>query len=95
MRKSVLLAAFVLSALTPALAHAQDVVIEPGVDAWVVEQQVEPGLTIDGEISVGSPLPDTVTVIEVPDNDRYGYVVVNKRRVLVERDTRKVVKVYE
>lgn len=33
--------------------------------------------------------------MDVPDYDDCSYTVVNKKRVLVERKTRKVVKVYE
>lgn len=94
MRKFVIgSAAFAILAFAPALAAADTIVIEPEVDAWVIEQP-EDGITIDGDIVVGGDLPGDVKIIEVPDSDKYGYVVVNKKRVLVDRGTRKVIKVY-
>ena len=94
MRKSILFASLAGLTLIPPLAFADTVVIEPEVDTWVMERS-DPGVTFEGDIVVGSSLPDTVEIIEVPNYDTYGYVVVNKRRVLVDRKSRKVVKVYE
>ena len=94
MRKSLLFASLVGLTLVPPLALADTVVVEPEVDTWVMEQP-DAGVTVDGDIVVGTPLPDSVEVIEVPNYDTYGYVVVNKHRVLVDRKSRKVVKVYE
>lgn len=86
-------APFALAATLATAAWADIVVIEPEVDTWIMEQ---PGdtVTIDGDIVVGTAVPDSVQVIEVPKHDKYGYVVVNKKRVLVDRGTRKVIKVY-
>ena len=95
MRKTLLLATFASLTILPAFAFADTVVVKPEVDTWVMKQQSEPGISIDADISIGSPLPDNVTVMAVPDYDDYGYVVVNKRRVLVEKKTRKVIKVYK
>ena len=95
MRKILLLASLAALTIAPAIGLADDIVIAPEVDAWVVKQNPDPGISIDADISIGSPLPDSVTVIDVPDHDDYSYTVVKKKRVLVERKTRKVVKVYE
>ena len=46
------------------------------------------------ELNVGSTLPDTVELHEVPDVE-YRYVVVNDRTVLVEPGTRRIVQVIE
>jgi hypothetical protein len=94
MRKTLLIASLAALTFAPALALA-DIVVAPQVDTWVLEQEVEPGIAIDGDIVIGSPLPGTVVFLDVPDHDDFGYVVVNKKRVLVEKKTRKVVKVYE
>jgi hypothetical protein len=94
MRKSLLFASLVGLTLVPPLAFADTVVVEPEVDTWVMEQP-DTGIAVDGDIVVGTPLPDTVQIIEVPNYDSYGYVVVNKRRVLVDRKSHKVVKIYE
>jgi hypothetical protein len=95
MRK-LLITSAALAALTvvPLMAHAQTVVIEPEVDTWVMEQPDGAVVTMDGDIVVGTPVPDTVELIEVPSHTQYRYAYVNKRRVLVESKTRKVVKVY-
>jgi hypothetical protein len=46
------------------------------------------------ELKVGSPLPDTVELHEVPDV-KYRYVVVNDHTVLVDPDTREIVEVIQ
>ena len=94
MRK-LMLASVALAALAlgPGLASA-DVLITPEVDTWVMGQPDTDSVTVDGDIVVGTPLPGTARVIEVPNQPDYNYVVVNKKRVLVEKKTRKVIKVY-
>jgi hypothetical protein len=94
MRKVLLLASLAGFAVLPAAALADTIVIEPEVDAWVLEQS-GPDVTFDGDVVIGATLPDTVEIVAVPDYDAYSYVVVNKRRVLVDRKTRTVVKVYD
>ena len=91
MRKFAIIAAAACLSLSP--AFAQTVVVEPEVDTWIMEQP-DFSITFDGDITVGTALPDTVKVIEVPKHDKYAYVVVNKKRVLVDRGTRRVIKVY-
>ncbi|GLR42804.1 hypothetical protein GCM10007880_33200 [Mesorhizobium amorphae] len=46
------------------------------------------------ELNIGSTLPDTVELREVPDT-RYRYTVVGDRTVLVDPGTRRVVEVIE
>ncbi|MGN6537429.1 MAG: DUF1236 domain-containing protein, partial [Mesorhizobium sp.] len=46
------------------------------------------------ELSIGSTLPDTVELHEIPDV-QYRYVVVNDRTVVVDPSTRKIVEVIE
>jgi hypothetical protein len=93
MRKLVLVSASVLGLMAvPALADTT-VVVQPEVDSWIMEQP-DAGVTFEGDVVVGGTLPDNVKVIEVPNHDEYAYVVVNKKRVLVERKTHKIVKVY-
>jgi len=53
-----------------------------------------PVVTYDQDVVVGGVLPDTVEVMEVPKYKKYGYVRLNKKRVLVDRSNRKVIKVY-
>lgn len=93
MRKLILTSAAIIGfAAVPVLADTT-VVVQPDVDTWIMEQP-ESDVTLEGDIVVGGTLPDTVQVIEVPSHEEYSYVVVNKKRVLVDRKTRKVIKVY-
>jgi uncharacterized protein DUF1236 len=63
------------------------------LDTWA-KSQPDSSIDVQGDIVVGTVVPDTVQFVEVPVYNRYGYVVVNKKRVLVDRDTRTVIKVY-
>ncbi|WP_376702470.1 DUF1236 domain-containing protein [Mesorhizobium sp. ISC25] len=79
-------------------AAAQDVVIEPQQETIVreyVKKQPLASVQLPGvELNVGSTLPDTVELHEVPDV-KYRYVVVDHRTVLVDPGTRRIVKVIE
>lgn len=44
-------------------------------------------------VVVGEPLPETVVVTPVPSYDGYGHAVVNKRHVIIDKRTRRVVKI--
>ncbi|TIP69919.1 MAG: DUF1236 domain-containing protein, partial [Mesorhizobium sp.] len=46
------------------------------------------------ELNIGTALPETVELYEVPDV-QYRYVVIEGRTVLVDPGTRKIVKVYD
>ncbi|MBZ9808210.1 DUF1236 domain-containing protein [Mesorhizobium sp. BR1-1-9] len=77
-------------------AAAQDVVIQPQ-DETVIQEYVkkEPlaSVKVPGvELNVGTALPDTVELHEVP-NVKYRYVVVDNRTVIVDPGTRKIVKI--
>ncbi|AXA44669.1 hypothetical protein DLJ82_6699 (plasmid) [Rhizobium leguminosarum] len=52
-----------------------------------------PSVTFEGDVAVGTALPDTVEIHTIPDQTDYGYVVVNKKRVLVNPKTRTVIEV--
>ena len=45
-------------------------------------------------MAVGTVIPDSVEIIEVPAYHNYGNVMLNDHRVLVDRTTHKVVRVY-
>jgi hypothetical protein len=94
MRRFVLASAtFVAFALAPSFGLAQAVVIEPEVETWVTEWS-GPSVTIEKDVVVGDPLPDTVELVEVPKHKKYRFAYVNKKRVLVDSDSRKVIKVW-
>jgi hypothetical protein len=90
-------AAFLLMAGMGAAA-AEDVVIQPEQDTVIreyVKKQPLASVKLPGvELNVGTPLPDTVELHEVP-NVKYRYVVIDNRTVLVDPGTRKIVKVYD
>ncbi|MBZ9882784.1 MULTISPECIES: DUF1236 domain-containing protein [unclassified Mesorhizobium] len=79
-------------------AAAQDVVIAPEQETVIkeyVHKQPLASVKIPGvELNVGSTLPDTVELHEVP-NVKYRYVVVDNRTVIVDPGTRKIVKVID
>jgi len=59
------------------------------VRTYVSSNRMRP-VYLDGEVAVGSTLPDTVELREVPDYE-YRYVYVNERPVLVEPRSRRIV----
>jgi hypothetical protein len=64
----------------------------PEVRDYVVREEV-PSVAYEREIVVGEPLPEVVEIRRVPKYDSYGYAVVNKRRVIVEPKSRRVIEV--
>ncbi|MER9427402.1 DUF1236 domain-containing protein [Mesorhizobium sp. M0408] len=97
MRLSTAAAGFLLLAGVGAAA-AQDVVIDPEQETVIkeyVKKQPLASVKIPGvELNIGSTLPDTVELHEVP-NVKYRYVVVENRTVVVDPGTRKIVKVIQ
>jgi hypothetical protein len=79
-------------------AAAQDVVIAPEQETVIkeyVHKQPLASVKVPGvELNIGSTVPDTVELHEVP-NVKYRYVVVDNRTVIVDPGTRKIVKVLE
>lgn len=79
-------------------AAAQDVVIAPEQETVIkeyVHKQPLASVKLPGvQLSIGSTLPDTVELHEVP-NVKYRYVVVDNRTVIVDPGTRKIIKVIE
>lgn len=77
-------------------AAAEDVIIEPQQETVIreyVHKQPLASVKVPGvELNVGTVLPDTVELHEVP-NVKYRYVVVDDQTVLVDPGTRKIVKV--
>lgn len=63
------------------------------INIWM-DKQTAASVPFEGEVAVGVVVPDTVEIIEVPAYRSYGYVMLNDRRVLVDRDTRTVVRVF-
>lgn len=64
------------------------------IDKWANEQAAERSLKYEGDIAVGKVLPKSIEIVEVPAYRNYGYAMLNNKRVLVDRNTRTVVRVY-
>lgn len=96
MKAKILAATIVaVSAFAVTQAKAEDVYVVPDdADTYVSEQPFDDTVVYDEDIAVGDELPDSVVIREVPSHEDLGYVVTNKRRVIVEPRTRKVIKVY-
>ncbi|MBX5084801.1 DUF1236 domain-containing protein [Rhizobium lentis] len=77
-----------------AVAQTTTVVVPGEVKTYVMKQE-SPSVTFEGDVAVGTALPDTVEIHTIPDQPDYGYVVVNKKRVLVNPKTRAVIEVIE
>jgi hypothetical protein len=102
MRNQILptVAAFMLLAGT-GFAAADTIIISPEQETvihdYVGTHQVEPYVPEDGvDITVGTALPDTVELhpIDVPDAQPvYSYVLVDGRTVLVDPETRRIIKI--
>jgi hypothetical protein len=82
-------------------AAAQEVVIVPEQETvireYVIEHPVDPVELPPGvEIVVGTPLPETVELypIDEPGMD-YRYVIVEGRTVVVEPETREIVRILD
>jgi hypothetical protein len=79
-------------------ASAQDVVITPEQQTVIKEYVHKKPLAsvnlLGAELSIGSSLPETVELHEIPDVE-YRYVVVNDRTVVVDPATRRVIQVVE
>jgi len=96
MKANLLAAAGLSLALMAPYAYADDAVVIPDtVTTYVHEQPIDEGTVVEGDVAVGTALPETVVIKNVPDNDSYSYAVVNKKRVIIEPKTRKVVKIVE
>jgi hypothetical protein len=79
-------------------AAAQDVIIQPEQETVIreyVKKQPLASVKVPGvELNIGTALPDTVELHEVPDV-QYRYVVVDGQTVLVDPGTRKIVKIIQ
>jgi hypothetical protein len=95
--QSTAVAGFLLLASAGVVA-AQDIIIAPEQETVVreyVKKQPLASVKIPGvELNIGTAIPDTVELHEVP-NVKYRYVVVDNQTVLVDPGTRKIVKIIQ
>lgn len=97
MHRSAAAAAFLLLAGV-GVAAAEDIIIQPEQETVIrtyVKKQPLASVKVPGvELNIGTALPDTVELHEIP-NVKYRYVVIDNRTVLVDPGTRKIIKVYD
>lgn len=78
-----------------AVGGAAEGLSKPPPDAvrtYITTNRMEP-VDVEGEVVIGTTLPETVVLAEVPDYE-YRYVYVDGQPVLVEPQTRRVVYIY-
>lgn len=91
-------AALLLSAGT---VSAQTTIVEttgaapPDDVVTYVQRERIPSVPVDGEVVVGYPVPRTVELRAIPSNDHFSYAVINDHRVIVEPQSRRVIRVIE
>jgi Protein of unknown function (DUF1236) len=70
---------------------------EPPPDAVVTyaEREDVPSVTVRERVVVGESLPETVIIHRVPQHEKYACAVVNKQRIIVDPQSRKVIKIIE
>lgn len=95
MKKLIIPAVSLFLALGGTAAAQTATVVVPGeVRTYVLEQKT-PSVTFEGDLAVGTALPETVEIHTIPDQPDYGYVIVNDKRVLVNPKTRTVVEIVQ
>ncbi|MDL2406891.1 DUF1236 domain-containing protein [Rhizobium calliandrae] len=66
------------------------------VVTYVEEQPIpDDSVVVREKVVVGRPLPERVVIRQIPENPKYAYAVVNHQRVIVEPQSRKVIRVLE
>jgi len=94
MRKFLIVSAsFAALTVAPSLGFAAEVTVEPEVQTWITQQSA-PSVTFQGDVTVGTVLPESVHITEVPKFKKYSFVVLNNKKVVVDASTRKVIAVY-
>jgi hypothetical protein len=76
-------------AVTGAAVGAAASVPEPAKQ-YVIANPVEP-VVIEERVVVGTAIPETVVIHQIPDSPEFGYVYVDKGPVVVRKDSREVV----
>ena len=90
--RRILLATAVMLAASGSI-YAQDaVVIEVPQPAreYVIAHPTDP-VVIEGDVALGTAVPEDVKLVPIPDSPDYGYVYVDKQPVIVTMKDRKVV----
>ncbi|MER9298548.1 DUF1236 domain-containing protein [Mesorhizobium sp. M0621] len=79
-------------------AAAEDIIIQPEQETVIreyVKKQPLASVKVPGvELNIGTALPDTVELHEVP-NVKYRYTVIDNRTVVVDPGTHKIIKIID
>ncbi|RUW49587.1 MAG: DUF1236 domain-containing protein [Mesorhizobium sp.] len=98
MNKNLAAVAAVLLLAGVGAAAAEDVIIQPEQETVIkeyVKKQPLASVKVPGvELSLGTALPDTVELHEVP-NVKYRYTVIDNRTVIVDPGTHKIIKIIQ
>ncbi len=78
----------------PTMTNSTTVQLPVEVRTYVLQQQA-PSVVYDGDVLVGTALPDAVELYPVDGYSDYAYSVVNERRVIVNPQTRAVIQVLD
>lgn len=63
----------------------------PEATITYVERHPLDPVVLEGPVEAGVVIPETVQIVEVPENPSYGYIYVDQRPVLVDRTSREVI----
>ncbi|TGR29043.1 MULTISPECIES: DUF1236 domain-containing protein [unclassified Mesorhizobium] len=98
MNKTLAAVAAVLLLAGVGAAAAEDVIIQPEQETVIkeyVKKQPLASVKVPGvELSLGTALPDTVELHEVP-NVKYRYTVIDNQTVIVDPGTHKIIKIIQ
>lgn len=78
----------------PSGASATVVEVPAEVRTYVTRSEM-PSVVLEGPVTVGTALPETVTYEIVPDHRDYAYAIINGQRVVIDPKTRSVIEVYD
>jgi hypothetical protein len=87
--------------LSAGAVSAQTTIVEttgaapPDEVVTYVQRERIPSVAVDGEVMVGYPVPRSVELRPIPSDRHFSYAIINDRRVIVEPDTRRVIRVIE
>lgn len=95
MKKLIIPAITLFLSLGGVAAAQTATVVVPGEVRTYVLEQTTPSVTFEGDLAVGTALPETVEIHTIPDQPDFGYVIVNDKRVVVNPKTRTVIEIVQ
>ncbi|UXN59105.1 DUF1236 domain-containing protein [Phyllobacterium zundukense] len=90
--RRILLATAVMLAMSGSV-YAQDAVVvdvpQPARE-YVIAHPTDP-VIVEGDVAIGTAVPEDVKLVPIPDSPDYGYIYVDKQPIIVSMKDRKVV----